>query len=184
MNVTEKITAVADASFVIGVSVCEQWKTLEELVSSLIIVNEVWVEVVSRGYGKPGQKELENSDFVERKTVSNTVAVDMLTTTLDKGEAETIVLATELGAKTVFMDDLRGRKIAHSVGIQTIGVAGFLLLAKKKEIVPEVRTSFIKLQKKGFRLSKNLVNKILHEAGEEPIETVLQDLHTNGMNAV
>ena len=104
------VIAVADASFVIGVSVIGQWNTLEALVETLYIADEVWAEVVVRGEGKPGAKELPQAAFVERKTVSNTQAVAMLTPTLDKGEAETVVLATELGVTTVFLDDQRGRK--------------------------------------------------------------------------
>lgn len=83
---------------------------------------------------------------MERKSVSNTNAVVMLTATLDKGEAETLVLTTELGVTTVFMDDLRGRKIAQSVGLQTIGVAGFLLLAKNHQVIKEVRPLLLKLR--------------------------------------
>lgn len=52
---------------------------------------------VVRGEGKPGAKELLQAVFV-RRTVSNTQAVAMLMPTLDKGEAETVVLATELGS--------------------------------------------------------------------------------------
>ena len=84
--------------------------TLEALVETLYIADEVWAEVVVRGEGKPGAKELPQAAFVERKTVSNTQAVAMLTPTLDKREAETVVLATELGVTTVFLDDQRGRK--------------------------------------------------------------------------
>ncbi len=169
MTATDNLIAVADASFVIGVSVCGQWDTLNALVETLIIADAVWEEVVAQGKGKPGQKELQQATFVERRTVSNTDTVVMLTATLDKGEAETLVLATELGVSTVFMDDLRGRKIAQSVGLQTIGVAGFLLLAKNKKRIQEVRPFLLQLHQKGFRLSGRLVNEILKTAGEEPI---------------
>lgn len=39
MTATDNITAVADASFVIGVSVCEQWETLEVFVNPLIVAD-------------------------------------------------------------------------------------------------------------------------------------------------
>ncbi len=169
MTAIENLTAVADASFVIGVSVCGQWETLEALVKTLIIADAVWEEVVEQGEGKPGQKELQQATFVERRSISNINAGVMLTATLDKGEAQPLVLATELGVTTVFMDDLRGRKIAQSVGLQTIGVAGFLLLAKNKKRIQEVRPFLLQLHQKGFRLSGKLVNEILKTAGEELI---------------
>ena len=162
----DRLTAVADASFVIGLSLCQQWDTLEVFVETLIIADKVWTEVVERGDGKPGEIELQQATFVERRTVSNTSAVAMLATTLDEGEAETLVLATELGITQVFVDDLRGRKIAQSLGLQTIGVAGFLLLAKKKGKIRTVRPLLLQLQQKGFRLSSKLIDAILEEAGE------------------
>ena len=42
-----KLTAVADASFVIGISLCQQWDILEVLVEKLIIANKVWEELLS-----------------------------------------------------------------------------------------------------------------------------------------
>ena len=157
---------MADASFVIGISLCQQWDTLGQLVETLIIADKVWEEVVDRGEGKPGEKELRQATFVERRTASNTSAVTMLMATLGEGEAETLVLATELGITKVFIDDLRGRKIARSLGLQAVGVAGFLLFAKKKGKIRAVRPLLLQLLQKGFRLSSRLIDAVLEEAGE------------------
>lgn len=147
---TSKLIAVADASFVIGIYLRQQWDTLKALVGMLIIADKVWDEVVERGEGKPGEKELRQATFVERQTVSNTSAVTMLMATLDKGEAETLVLATELGVTNVFIDDLRGRKVAQSLGLQAVGVAGFLLFGKKKGKISVIRPLLLQLQEKAF----------------------------------
>ena len=62
LNTTNKVSdasrliVVADASFVIGISLCKQWDTLKVLVETLIIADEVWKEVVERGEGRPGEK--------------------------------------------------------------------------------------------------------------------------------
>ncbi len=171
-NTTNKVTdaskliAVADASFVIGISLCQQWDTLKALVETLVIADKVWEEVVERGERRPGEKELRQPPFVQRRTVSNTSSVTMLMTTLDKGEAETLVLATELGVPNVFVDDLRGRKVARSLGLQAIGVAGFLLFAKKKGKIRAVRPLLLQLQQKGFRLSSRLIDAVLKDASE------------------
>ena len=162
------MTAVADASFLIGVSVISQWKTLEALIGTLYVADEVWTEVVIRGVGKPGAKELSQAAFVAKRTVSNTQAVAMLTPTLDKGEAETIVLATELGVKTVFLDDRRGRKVAQSTGLQVTGIAGFLLFAKRSAKIEAVQPLLLRLHQKGFRLSSKLIDAVSRRAGEIP----------------
>ena len=152
------MTAVADASFLIGVSVISQWETLEALIETLYVADEVWTEVVVRGVGKPGAKELSQAAFVARRTVSNPQAVAMLIPTLDKGEAETVVLATELGVKTVFLDDRRGRKVAQSAGLQVTGIAGFLLFAKQSAKIEAVQPLLLQLHQKGFRLSSKLID--------------------------
>ena len=65
LNTTNKVTdaskliAVADASFVIGISLCQQWDTLKALVETLIIADKVWEEVVERGEGRPGEKNYD-----------------------------------------------------------------------------------------------------------------------------
>ena len=170
MNKFEDITAVTDSSFIIGISVSGQWENLKVIVRTLYVADAIWEEVVTRGKGKPGHKEIQQAAFVERKSVSNTEAVTMLMSTLDKGEAETIILAKELGIKTVFIDDLRGRKIAQSVGLKTIGIAGFLLLAKNRMLIKEVRPYLLQLKLKGFRLSSKLINEILKSTGENTIK--------------
>lgn len=162
------VTAVADASFLIGVSIIGQWETLGALIETLYVADEVWTEVAVRGEGKPGAKELAQAAFVTRKTVSNTQAVAMLTPTLDKGEAETVVLATELGVATVFLDDRRGRKVAQSAGLQVIGIAGFLLFAKQAAKIEAVQPLLLQLNQKGFRLSDKLIDAVSRQAGESP----------------
>lgn len=55
----DRLAAIADASFVIGISLCQQWDTLEVLVETLIIADKVWEEIVERGKGKPGEKNCD-----------------------------------------------------------------------------------------------------------------------------
>lgn len=169
MNGTDNIIAVADSSFIIGVTVSGQWENLDTFVRTLFVADAVWEEVVISGKGKPGHREIQQETFVERRSVSNKEAVSMLMTTLDKGEAETIILAKEMDINTVFIDDMRGRKIAQSVGLKTIGIGGFLLLAKNRRLIREVRPYLLQLQLRGFRLSSRLINEILQSAGEKTI---------------
>lgn len=50
-----------------------------------------------------------------------------------------------------------------------IGIAGFLLLAKNRRLITEVRPYLLQLQLKGFRLSRKLINEILSSTGENPM---------------
>jgi predicted nucleic acid-binding protein len=49
---------------------------------------------------------------------------------IDLGEAEAIILALELKAGLLLMDERRGRAVAMSYGLQVTGLLGVLLQAK------------------------------------------------------
>ncbi len=162
----EKIVAVADASFVIGLCLIEQWKLVTQVVETLYLPTTVWEEAVEAGEGRPGASELKQSDFVVRVSPTNSQSVEMLKAFLDSGEAEALVLAQEISGAVLFIDESRARRVAQRAGIRTLGVAGFLLLAKQKGLIPAVRPLLERLQERNFRLSEAIITKILQEAGE------------------
>ena len=98
--------------------------------------------------------------------VGNRGAVEMLLADLDLGEAETIVLAKEINADRVVMDDLDARRFARRVGLDLIGTMGLLLAARLRGEIPSVREEVERLQALGFRVAPPLVEAILREAGE------------------
>jgi hypothetical protein len=55
----EKIRAVADASFLIGLALIKQWGLLSQMVDELYVSPAVWEEVILLGQGKPGAKEIK-----------------------------------------------------------------------------------------------------------------------------
>lgn len=54
---------------------------------------------------------------------------------LHRGELEAIVLARELKADFVLLDDHLARKKAKRMGLKVIGTLGVLLLSRKKEFI-------------------------------------------------
>ena len=163
---TEKIEAVADASFLIGLCSINQWRLLEKMVDHLYIAPAVWEEVVDKGKGRPGTQEIQHGAFIKKLSVQNKTEVEILKIFLGPGEAESLVLAHEIGCSIVFVDELKARKTAQKAGLKTMGIAGFLLTAKQKGFIKEIKPLLEALQLSGFRLSKVLIDKILKEAGE------------------
>jgi predicted nucleic acid-binding protein len=164
----QRLIAVADASFVIGLSRIGQWKLLEAMAERVYVPLAVWDEVVERGCGRPGARELKSSHVVQTRAIRDRSAAGVPKETLGAGEAEAIVLAQEIPNATVLLDDPRARRAAAEAGLESIGLVGFLAAAKKAGLVAEIRPLLAALQAQGFHLSRTLVDGALRRAGELP----------------
>jgi predicted nucleic acid-binding protein len=93
--------------------------------------------------------------------------VNELEKRLDRGEAEAIALAVELGADQILVDESAGRAVAAELKLQVIGVFGILIQAKRGGLIPAVGPLIDRLVNElGFFASANLIADILRQAGE------------------
>lgn len=92
----------------------------------------------------------------------------LLALVLDTGEVEAILLAEQVTCRFLLIDDRKGRRIARQRGLPVVGVAGVLLAAKTRGLLPEVQWVLDELSAVGYRLSPALIERVLALAGEEP----------------
>jgi hypothetical protein len=86
---------------------------------------------------------------------------------LDAGEAAALALALERKADYVLLDERAGRRIAHELGVNVIGVLGVLSEAKRRGLVPLLAPLIQRLQSEmDFYLSPTLIAEVLRLAGE------------------
>jgi predicted nucleic acid-binding protein len=80
--------------------------------------------------------------FIEVVTVSTTGAayVQGALGRLHQGELEAIILAQEIMADYVVMDDLLARRKAHNLAVDVIGTVGLLLLLEKRKLLSAEQT--------------------------------------------
>jgi len=88
-----------------------------------------------------------------------------LSTAVDAGEAEAIVLARERKLK-VILDDLRARRLAHRFELAVIGTLGIFVRAKRAGILELVGPLLDQLQNIGFHMTPELKEEALRQAGE------------------
>ncbi|RJQ72190.1 MAG: DUF3368 domain-containing protein [Desulfobacteraceae bacterium] len=133
----------------------------------IIIPEAVWQEVVVEGEGQPGALDIKNANWIEIQAVANKQLVHALRQELDGGEAEAIVLALELQADVLLMDERLGREIAKHFGLRYVGLAGVLIRAKRKGIIDQVNPLLTALRNvAGFRISDGLYQRVLQDAKE------------------
>lgn len=105
---------VSNSSCLIGLSRIKKLNLLKELFRQIFVPQEVYNDVVIRGKNKPGAKEVEKArgKWIKVKSPEDKLAVEVLLTELDPGEAETIVLAREMDADFVIIDEEKGASVA------------------------------------------------------------------------
>ena len=85
---------------------------------------------------------------------------------LHYGELEVIVGAKELNVSLAIIDEIAARKMAAEFLIDTMGIMGMLLMAKKRGIIKEIRPDIELLRRNGYRISDKLFEETLRKAGE------------------
>ena len=124
--------------------------------------------MASLGYQVPGTVEAQTLDWIENRTVENYQGVEQLQVDLDIGEAEAIILALELDADLLLIDERRGRRVALELGVRKIsGLLAVLQEAKRKGLILEIKPILDRLiSENNFRISVSLYNTVLQFAGE------------------
>lgn len=85
---------------------------------------------------------------------------------MDVGEAEAIILASELSQTIVFMDDQRGIDQARARGLTVVRTPAIFIAAKRRGWIQQVRPKLDQLREVGFRLRDDHYRMIVQDAGE------------------
>lgn len=105
--------------------------------------------------------------YLRVRAVRQPDEVQRLTSDLDLGEAEAIILAKELGADLLLIDEAEGRRAAIREGINIIGLLGVLVQARIAGQLASVRETTAQLESvAGFRVAEDVKEIIFQAAGE------------------
>lgn len=140
---------------------------LHDVFGQIIIPQEVYDEVTTGKH--PAVDVVRSVHWLEIRTVSDLQKVFALATAtkLGLGECAAMLLAEELCADQILIDDLEARQVAKSRRLPVIGTVGTLLLAKERGLVLSVKEILDELISQGKRVSQQLYQDVLIIAKEE-----------------
>jgi predicted nucleic acid-binding protein len=158
---------VANTTPLIGPASIQRFDVLNGVFGEIAISQAVFEEIMQAASGKKiAQHEVSTSTWLHVIPVQDRLAVDVLLDELDLGEAETIVLAREINADWVVMDEKKGRQKLAQMGLNKIGTLGILIKAKEIGLLASIKPELEKLQENGFSVSQTVIETVLSQAGE------------------
>lgn len=158
---------VSNTSPIMNLAIIGQLNLLNRLYGKVFIPEAVFQELSAVDSEENGLLKIQSRSWIEKRFITNRSLVDALLLDLDVGEAEAIVLAKEVNADLLLIDERRGRKIASRLGLKVIGLLGMLIEVKHRGFVSRVKPILDELiEKAGFWISSQFYKRVLCEAGE------------------
>ena len=155
--------AVSNAGPVIHLSWVGRLDLLRAIFAAVLVPLAVRDEVLRAGPDVPGIQAIRDAfaaGWLRVQPVIDAAAVLPLTTELDRGEAEAIVLMRETRADLRLLDERRARARAVHEGLRITGTIGILQLARDRGLVPAVAPVLEELRRHGFWVGTELVERI------------------------
>ncbi|MDP5018156.1 DUF3368 domain-containing protein [Anabaena sp. UHCC 0187] len=158
---------VSDTSPINNLAAINQLHLLQQLYGTVLIPEAVYQELTDPDFPVAGAKEVQTFTWIQIRAVEDRTMLKALSSELDPGEAEAIVLALEMKAEQVLIDERRGRMIAARLNLHYTGILGILVEAKSQGLISTVKPLLDDLiNKAGFWVAEPLYKSVLRLVNE------------------
>ena len=145
----------------------EQQELLVQLFNRVIIPQGVWKELQAEGTPESVRTWVDNKpDWLVVKQAN--FPADSALAALGHGEQEAILLAQDLNADLLLMDDKDGRAEAARRNLIVVGTLGVLDAAAKRGLL-NLPEALARLQRTSFRASEELIRSLLEQDAERKL---------------
>lgn len=156
---------VSNTTPIISLLKLNRLEIFQQLYGQINIPFAVFNEIEA-GKTKGFYKDLSKINWINIIDIQDKQAVKYFLD-LDAGEAEAIVLATELNADLIILDEKLGRFHAKHADLKVTGTIGILLKAKTLGLIKELKPLLNELTEKDVWITEKLKSEILKKVGEE-----------------
>jgi len=147
------VKIVSNSSPIIALSKIKRLDLIKDLFTSVYISEEVHREVY--------KVRKENSPtWIQVVKVKDRMAVAALDAIVDRGEAETIILAKEKDINLALMDDRKGINIARRMNLDPIRTTTLIGIAYKKGLLSDLKEELFNLRDKGYWITDYYIEQI------------------------
>jgi predicted nucleic acid-binding protein len=136
---------------------------LHRLYQAITITPQVYDEVVVLGAGLTGSTEVATCKWIEVKPVENveTLVSAQEEFSLGIGETSAIILAQEVNASLVLIDEIKARKVAREYGMAMLGCVGILQDAFGLHLLSDLTQAYRQLATSGAYIDRRILENSL-----------------------
>ena len=162
---------ISDTTPILSLVKIQKLELLEQLYKEIIVPHAVYKELVDNPNYRIEADEIRNAEYIVPKAVENRTSVDLLmrATGLDAGESEAIIMADDLHADMLIIDEAKGRSVAMQMGLSITGTIGILMDAFHHELLSkeDILTCITLLKNNRRFISDALYNYLINEINQK-----------------
>lgn len=150
---------IVNSTPLIALSKAGQLDLLKIMYGEIVIPEAIFAEVTTKS-DIAGQAVKANAEWIRIQPVQNDSERKMYKAKLHDGEVEVMMLAQEIKADLVIIDDYAARKTAEYLNLPLTGTLGVLIKAKRSGHLEKVMPIVEKLDENGIYISGDLKNRV------------------------
>jgi len=159
------VTVVSDASPLIALARIDCLDLLPKHYGTVLIPAEVYAEVVVAAPDLPGARQIAGAGWIEVAAARDPAGLDeaVRRTGLGTGEVSAVLLAKEMAAGLVLIDERRARRFAksESEGLEVMGCLGILETMYRRAQLRDLRDAYKRLLGHDFRIDRRALQESL-----------------------
>lgn len=152
--------AVINATPLIALALIDKLALLPQIFDDILVAGAVYDEIVIKGAGRPGSDVVATAEWLYVQAPESTSSIEPMLLGLDPGELETLLLAREVQADWVLIDERLGRRTARAMGLEIKGTVGILLVAFHAGLLSgeDALAAVQELVTKGIRIGSEVIS--------------------------